>query len=231
MSPFANALKVGTTALVLTLLEERILPRDVILRDAVMATREISREGTGRGIVPLEDGRTRDALDIQFEFLEHARKHLAGADAETDWILETWTFTLDALANKPELLIGGVDWISKKWMLETFREREGLTWQDPWLQSLDLEYHNINPERGLFFALNPAKSIGEFNDSARWPDAMHIPPANTRAHGRGQAVAFFQKHNLPYLINWDSVAFENHNYLMMPDPFETYAEAVAHFVS
>ena len=57
-----------------------------------------------------------------------------------------------------------------------------------------------------------------------------MPPADTRAHGRGQAVAFFQQHNVPYLINWDSVAFENHNYLMMPDPFETYAEDVARFV-
>jgi len=231
MSPFATALKVGTTALVLTLLEDRVLPRDVILRDAVMATREISREGIGRAHVRLDDGRTRDALDIQWEFLEHARRHLAGESAETDWILETWTFTLDALANKPELLIGGVDWISKKWMLEMFRERENLTWQDPWLQSLDLEYHNLNPERGLFFALNAAKSIGEFNDSARRADATHVPPSNTRAHGRGQAVAFFQKNSPPYLINWDSIAFENHNYLMMPDPFETYAEEVAHFVS
>jgi proteasome accessory factor A len=231
MSPFATALKVGTTALVLTLLEERILPRDVILHDAVMATREISRACTGRGLVKLEDGRSRDALDIQSEFLEHARKHLAGMDAETDWVLESWTFTLDALCNKPELLIGGVDWISKKWMLDMFREREGLTWQDPWLQSLDLEYHNINPERGLFFGLNPAKSIGEFNDSVRREDAMHVPPSDTRAHGRGRAVAFFQSNSLPYLINWDSVAFENHNYLMMPDPFETYEEDVARFVS
>src|SRR5438094_596579 len=134
MSPYANALKIGTTACVLSLLEEARLPRDVILRDAVMATREISREGTGRGVVPLEDGRTRDALDIQFEFLEHARRHLTGMDAETDWVLESWRFTLDALGNKPELLIGGVDWISKKWMLELFRAEQGLTWQDPWLQ-------------------------------------------------------------------------------------------------
>src|SRR6188474_1732371 len=109
MSPFATALKVGTTALVLTLLEEGNLPDDVILLDAVLATRQISHEGTGRGVVSLEDGRTRSALDIQREFLACAQQVLGGRDAETDWILESWAYTLDALWTKPELLLGGVD--------------------------------------------------------------------------------------------------------------------------
>jgi len=231
VSPFATALKVGTTALVLTLLEEKILPPDVVLRDAVVATRAISREGTGRGPVLLEDGRTRDALDIQYAFLEHIKKHFAGMDAETDWVLESWAFTLDALREKPELLIGGVDWISKKWLLDTFRESEKLSWNDPWLQSLDLEYHNINPDKGLFHALKPAKAIGEFNDSVRRPEAMRTPPANTRAHGRGRAVEHFQEKSLPYLINWDSIALENQNYLMMSDPFENYEAEVKRFLA
>jgi proteasome accessory factor A len=230
MSPFATALKAGTTACVLTLLEERLLPDDVILRDAVSATREISREGTGRGLVRLEDGRSRDALDIQHAFLAHAKKHLAGVDDETDWLLDSWQFTLDALANKPESLIGGVDWISKKWMLETFRESEKLSWQDPWLQSLDLEYHNINPAKGLFFALNPAKAIGEFNDSVRRASAMRTPPANTRALGRGHAVAHFQNSDATYLINWDSIASDNQSYLLMPDPFQSYVAEVGEFL-
>ena len=97
MSPFANALKIGTTALLLTLLEEGDLPEDVILHDAVIATRQISHEGTGRGVVALEDGRTRAALDIQCEFHAHAQRVLGGRDAETDWVLENWAFTLDSL--------------------------------------------------------------------------------------------------------------------------------------
>jgi proteasome accessory factor A len=230
MSPFATALKVGTTSLILTLLEENNLPDDVILHDAVMATRQVSHEGTGRAAIALDDGRTRDALDIQLEFLTHARRVLGGRDAETDWILERWEFTLGALGTKPELLIGGVDWISKRWLLETFRENEGLTWQDPWLQSLDLEYHNINPARGLFFALTPAKAIGEFNDAANRPEAMRKPPADTRAHGRGLAAAHFQKHELPYVINWDAISIETARHLPMPDPFETYESHVAEFV-
>lgn len=231
VSPFATAMKVGTTSLILTLLEEKSLPSAVALRDAVAATREISREGTGRAAIMLEDGRTRDALDIQYEFLGHCKKHFARRDEETDWILESWAFTLDALREKPELLIGGVDWISKKWMLETFRENEGVEWQDPWMQSLDLEYHNLDPARSLFQMLKPAKRIGEFNDSVRRPEAMTVSPANTRAHGRGKAVAYFQEHSArPYVINWDSIALENQNYLMMPDPFDTYEAAVEKFL-
>jgi proteasome accessory factor A len=143
----------------------------------------------------------------------------------TDWILENWRFTLDALATKPELLIGGVDWISKKWMLEQFREMEGLEWSDPWLQSLDLEYHNIDPSRGLFFGLTPAKAIGEFNDNSRRSECTYTPPSDTRANGRGRAVARFVNTRLPYVINWDSISVENTAHLPMPDPFDTYAAA------
>ena len=226
MSPFATALKVGTTALILTLLEEGALPDDVILHDAVLATRQISHEGTGHAVVQLEDGRSRPALDIQESFLAHARRYLGGADEETDWVLDTWAFTLGALRTDPELLLGGVDWVSKKWLLDTFREAEGLEWNDPWLQSLDLEYHNLNPARGLFFAVTPTKAIGEFNDSVRRPEAVRIPPADTRAHGRGLAVARFQQRSLPYVINWDSIAVENGSHLPMPDPFDLYAREV-----
>ena len=123
-----------------------------------------------------------------------------------------------------------MDWISKKWLLEMFREKEGLTWQDPWLQSIDLEYHNINRESGLFYALTPSKRIGEFNDSVLRPEAIRNPPANTRAFGRGRAINHFQQSGQPYLINWDSIAIETNRYLMMPDPFDTYEPEVDVFV-
>jgi proteasome accessory factor A len=226
MSPFACALKLGTTALVLTLLEQGRLPEDVILHDPVMATRQISHAGTGRGAVLLDDGRTRDALDIQWAFHASAEAELHGQDAETDWLLENWRFTLEALGTKPELLIGGVDWIGKKWMLEQFCAAENLAWDDPWLPSLDLEYHNIDPARGLFFSLTPAKAIGEWNAQARDPQCALAAPRDTRAFGRGRAVERFIGTRLPYLVNWDALSIENTAHLPMPDPFLTYAESV-----
>ena len=230
MSPFANALKVGTTACVLTLLEEGLLPEGMVLRDAVQATREISRDATQHWVVQREDGSTCDALDIQYAFLALAQERLSGRDEETDWLIGRWAFTLDAIRGNPEALIGGVDWISKRWLLDTFRRDQDLTWQDPWLQSLDLEYHNIDPEKGLFYALTPAKAIGEFNDSVRNPEAMRTPPADTRARGRGAAVAHFQASELAYVINWDSISCENQSHFAMGDPFETYEGAVKRFL-
>jgi proteasome accessory factor A len=236
MSPFATALKIGTTACVLSLLEEGRLPRNLVLTDAVQSTRDISRDSTGRWIVDLENGKTIGALDVQWQFYDLAQKHLRETapkafGAETDWLLESWSFVLEALEQNPQSLIGGVDWITKKWLLETFIESEGLTWDDPWLQSVDLEYHNIDPARGLFFGVTPGKRIGEWNNSVRRSDATHTPPSNTRASGRARAVASFQQRNQSYVINWDSIACDSRDSLVMGDPFKTYNEEVAKFLT
>jgi len=231
MSPFATALKVGTTACVLSLLEQGRLTKNLSLLDAVQSTREISRDPTHAWIVRLENGSTIGSLDLQWQFHELARKHLAGLNEETDWLLESWSFTLDAVCNKPEALIGGVDWITKKWLLETFMASENVGWDDPWLLSLDLEYHNIDPAKGLFFGVHAAKRIGEWNNSVRQSEACTVPPANTRAAGRAQAVAAFQKGGQPYVINWDSIACESREFLLMGDPFRTYNEEVTRFLA
>jgi proteasome accessory factor A len=231
MSPFAMALKIGTTACVLALLEEARLPRNLVLADAVQSTRDISRDLTGRWIVDLENGKTIGALDVQWQFYELAQRHLRGSSAETDWLLESWSFVLEALEENPESLIGGVDWITKKWLLETLIEAEGIGWDDPWLQSVDLEYHNIDPARGLFFSVTPGKRIGEWNNSVRRVDAMHVPPSNTRASGRARAVAGFQKRDHAYVINWDSIACDSRDFLVMGDPFKTYNDEVDRFLN
>jgi proteasome accessory factor A len=230
MSPFANALKIGTTSCILTLLEAGLLPNDFTLADAVRATREISRDPTRRWLVELESGRSIGALDVQWQLHALAERYLRGANDETDWLLESWSYTLDALPNKPETLIGGVDWISKKWLLDSFVEAENLRWDDPWLESLDLEYHNIDPTRGLFFSLEPAKRIGEWNHLVRQKNLTRTPPADTRARGRGLAVEAFRKGGEPYVINWDSLATESRDFLVMGDPFRTYTEEVERFV-
>ncbi|MFN2509473.1 MAG: proteasome accessory factor PafA2 family protein [Chthoniobacterales bacterium] len=231
ISPFANALKIGTTACVLSLLEHGQLAKDFSLLDAVQSTREVSRDPTRAWIVRLENGKTIGSLDLQWQFYEMARRHLAGSSGETDWLLESWSFTLEAIANKPETLIGGVDWITKKWLLETFMEAENVGWNDPWLQSLDLEYHNINPAKGLFFGINGSKRIGEWNHSVRRREARTVPPSNTRAAGRSRAVEWFQKREEPYVINWDSVACDSHDFLVMGDPFKTYNEEITAFLA
>jgi hypothetical protein len=231
MSSYANALKVGTTACVLSLLEEGRLPRNLVLADAVQSTRDISRDPMQRWIVRLENGKTIGALDVQWEFHQLAQKYLHNSSAETNWLLENWGFVLEAIPHNRQALIGGVDWITKKWLLEAFVESERLSWDDPWLQSIDLEYHNIDPRRGLFFGVTPGKRIAEWNNSVRRSSATHVPPANTRASGRARAVAFFQNCNFPYVINWDSIACDSRDFLVMGNPFETYNDEVERFLS
>ena len=231
MSPFATALKIGTTACILSLLEEGCLPRDLVLADAVQSTRDISRDPTQRWIVDLENGKTIGALDVQWEFHQLAQKHLRNSSAETNWLLENWSFVLEALEQNRQSLIGGVDWITKKWLLETFIEAEELSWGDPWLQSIDLEYHNIDPKRGLFYSVTPGKRIAEWNSNIRRPGATHSPPVNTRALGRARAVAFFQNCSYPYVINWDSIACDSRDSLVMGDPFQTYNQEVEQFLA
>src|SRR5260370_7963472 len=92
MSPYATALKIGTTACVLSLLEEGRLPRNLVLADAVQSTRDISRDTSKRWIVRLENGKTMSALDVQWEFHHLAQKHLGHSSAETNWLLENWGY-------------------------------------------------------------------------------------------------------------------------------------------
>ena len=226
MSPFATAMKVGLTHLVLTLLEEDRMPRDVALVDPVLATRSISRACSADAAVPCENGRTATAMDVQLRFLEAAQT-LAGRDEETDWLLARWGWLLDALRRgATEELVGAVDWVSKKWLLETFRAEQGIEWDDPWLESLDLEYHNLNQARGLFFALPAQGEVEAFNRDAFQPRFLRSAPQDTRAHGRGLAVAHLLETGQSCVINWDSLTLEGGREIPMPNPLTDYETEV-----
>ena len=121
MSPFATALKVGTTACVFSLLEDGALTKNLSLADAVQSTREISRDPTGRWIVRLENGKTIGALDIQWQFYELAQAS-EGTERRDRLAARELEVHTRCLQKKPESLLGGVDWITKKWLLETFME-------------------------------------------------------------------------------------------------------------
>ena len=131
------------------------------------------------------------------------------------------------MPNKPEALIGGVDWISKKWLLESFVQAEKLSWDDPWLQSLDLEYHNIDPRRGLFFGVNQANESA--NGTTCSPPARSRPPADTRAAVAPGPSPFPEGIPLRDQLGFDRLReprFSRHG-----RPFETYVDEVERFLS
>ncbi len=231
MNEFAIALKIGTTALVLDLLEEGIVPKRVGLLDAVQSTRDVSRDQDYRWVVRLENGQTRTAFEIQHSFLGLAKNYLAGVDPETDWLLGEWEAVLTGLENDPMSQVAKVDWVAKKWMLQMFMEEEGVSWDDPWLQSLDLEYHNLDPRRGLYFALREQGRAESVISPERLAACATNPPANTRAQARGIAVRHLRDQTGNYVINWDSIGIDNKDPLIMGNPFYPYVTEVAQLLA
>lgn len=230
MSEYATALKVGTTALVLQLLEERIVPR-VRLLDPVQAIRQISHDLSYRWEVQLEDGRPSTAIEIQRYYLELAEQYLQGRDPEGDWVLAEWRFVLDGLECDPESLVDRIDWVTKKWLLEKFIAAEGVDWQDPWLQSLDLEYHNLNPHKGLYFGLCERGLMQQVVDERQIKQAVVTPPPDTRAKARSEVMRALTGQKARYVVDWDSIYVEDEKYLSMDDPFSTYSTEVQAFIA
>ena len=230
MSEYASALKVGTTALVLNLLERKIFPTDVDLGDPVWALKEISRDPTYTWLLERMNGRTISAIDVQRRYLALAERHLRGMDAESDWVLREWARTLDDLEQDPMRLVDRADWVAKKWLLETFMASEGVEWGDPWLQSLDLEYHNINPNQGLYFDLERRGMMERVLTEADIDRASIEPPQDTRARARSAVVQALAENRVRYIVDWDSVYLENEHHLSLRDPFLAYEEETAAFV-
>jgi proteasome accessory factor PafA2 len=203
MSEIATALKIGTTALVLDLIEQGHAPH-IELANPVEATKAISRDQTHDWIIELKDGRKISAIDIQRLYLRAAMEHCE-RDAETGWLLREWDAVLNDLQQDVMLCRDRVDWVAKKFLLTTFRESEGLDWADPWLQSIDLEYHNVSLEGGLYYELARSGEMRRFITEEEIKAAIFHPPLTTRAFFRGRSVARFCKEVAA--IQWDEVVF------------------------
>jgi proteasome accessory factor A len=187
MSEFATALKVGTTQLVLDLIQAGWEPL-FRLRRPIDAIRHVSRDPSFRWIVERDDGRTIGAVDLQRIYLSDAKRLLAGSDADTDWVLRHWEATLDGLEVDPSTLADRIDWVAKRQLLQQFREEEELDWRDETLRSLDLAYHDVDPDAGLYHGLEQAGAVQRIVDDEAICRAMTEPPSDTRAFLRGLCV-------------------------------------------
>ena len=122
------------------------------------------------------------------------------------WILDTWSEILNDLQRDIHSCVDRLDWVAKKFLLTTFRESEGLDWTDPWLQSIDLEYHNIALDHGLYYELIRTGQMRRFITEEEIKSAIFSPPETTRAFFRGRCVARF--HEQIASIQWDEVVFK-----------------------
>lgn len=184
MMSYATALKTGTMLLALDLIEDDWQPTQ-IPTDPVQAMQQISKDDSYRWLYSRRGGGTVGAVDTQREFLAEANKRYATRGPQTDWILAEWERTLDSLEQDPLRLADRLDWPAKLGVLRLYMDSEGLEWGTPGVVSVDLEYHNIDPESGLFAALPSRELVSE----ERVRRAMTDPPRDTRAAIRGLAVS------------------------------------------
>ena len=204
MSEYATALKIGTTSLVLQLLEDGLRP-PIRLTDAVRAAKQVSRDITRKQTLEQQGGPPMTALEIQRLYLQEAQNRLRGQDEDTDWTLTAWAETLDALESDFLSLADRLDWVAKYKLLNEFRESENMKWDDPHLQSFDLEYHNIDPEMGLYHGLEQEGMMRRLVTDARIQAAVSAPPSDTRAFIRGLFVERFG--SAVRSIGWNGIAF------------------------
>ena len=204
----ATYLKVGTSAIVLAMIEDGVSPEDVKLAHPVASIRAVSHDLTLKRPLPLADGRQMTALDIQWRLLESAKKYerergleAVGEDVGAD-VLRRWEAVLSGLESDPMSVAAQVDWVAKLRMLEGYKERHNLGWREPKLRALDLQYHDIRAGRSL------ADRVGleRITSDAEVERAMTQPPDTTRAYFRGRCLQKWADSIVA--ANWDSLVFD-----------------------
>jgi proteasome accessory factor PafA2 len=206
MSEWATAIKVGALSLVLALLEEGWEPK-LRIADPVQALKSLSRDQSLRWLVTLEDGTTASAVDVQRMYLQEAQCRLAGSSEDADWTLVEWRQALDDLDRDIMLAKDRIDWVAKRSLLEQYMEAEGIGWDDPFMQSLDHAYHDLDPDQELSYGLVEAGEMRRLVTDKRIEAARTCAPADTRAYLRGLFVKRFGKSIRS--IGWNGVAFEH----------------------
>ncbi len=220
---YAYKLKIGTTLLVLRLLEDGLVPEWLDLASPIRTLRTVSRDQTFKWPVMMANGDQMSAIAIQREYLQLAQLY-GGESTQTDWILREWESILDGLEKDPMQLGDRIDWVAKRQIVEEYKSEENLSWTDDALHSVDLEYHNIDPSTGLFYGYQEmGRSRRELTD-LDITVAMTDPPQDTRAKARARLVEQVLNRRGPqfYMFDWSGVALDRYNYVDLTDPFETY---------
>jgi proteasome accessory factor PafA2 len=213
LSETATFLKLGATALVLSMVEDdwysRSGTRDLTLASPVAAMRRVSYDLGLREPLALADGRSMTAVEMQWEQLDLARKYaedlgtdcVGGTEAGAE-ILGVWEEVLTGLEADPMSLADRLDWVAKYRVVDGYRQRHGLSWDDPKLALMDLQYHDVRPERSLYARLGMKRLVTD-REVER---AVTEPPDTTRAYFRGQCLKRWA--SSVAAANWDSMVFD-----------------------
>ncbi|MGA7202997.1 MAG: depupylase/deamidase Dop [Specibacter sp.] len=213
LSQVSNYLKFGTTALVLDMIEHGTAPQ-LHFADAVASLKDVSHDWELRQTHLLADGTRVSALEVQWRYLTAAKAHAAATgstdpvtgDGHSAAVLERWEAVLTALGTDPMSLSGQLEWVAKLSLLQQYRTRDSLSWDDPRLALIDLQWSDVRPEKGLYYKLLERGRMERLVSDESIARAVVQPPADTRAYFRGQCIQRFGANVVG--ASWDSVIFE-----------------------
>jgi proteasome accessory factor A len=232
MSETSTLLKVGATDLVLRMFEEGVVLRDLSMENPIRAIREISHDLTGRRRVRLVNGRDASALDIQGEYFTRARDFASrrGIDnGHIGRILALWERTLTAVESGDPTAVGTeIDWVIKHRLMERYQAKHHLELSSPRIAQLDLAYHDIHRERGLFYLLQRHGYTQRVTTDLATFEAKSVPPQSTRAKLRGDFIRRAQEHHRDFTVDWVHLKLNDQaqRTVLCKDPFRSVDERV-----
>ncbi len=211
LSEISTFLKLGTTSLVLAMVEAGFLGGDLEVDQPVGALHAVSHDFGLRHLVRLKSGRQLSAVQLQMEYCEQARKYVedrygADIDPQTAEVLTRWESVLDRLADDPFRCVRELDWVAKLSLLQGYRDRDGLDWDAPKLHAIDLQYSDVRPDKGLYHRLVAGGRVERLLTEDEVSVAVDTPPADTRAFFRGECLRRYPDHVAA--ASWDSVIFD-----------------------
>ncbi len=211
LSETSTYLKLGTTSLVLAMIEDKFLTVDLSVEEPVSSLRAVSHDPSLRHVLTLRSGRTLTAVQLQMEYLEQARKYVEDrfgddVDAQTADVLDRWESVLTRLEQDPMLCARELDWVAKLRLLEGYRTRDGLGWGSSRLQLVDLQYSDVRPEKGLYARLVARGAMERLVSEDEVLSAVEHAPEDTRAYFRGECLRRYPTQVAA--ASWDSVIFD-----------------------
>jgi proteasome accessory factor A len=236
MSEWTTLMKIGVTDLVLRMVEENGVMRDLTLENPIRAIREVSHDITCRKKVRLANGRELSAIEIQTEYYERTARFIErqGPTALSRRLLQEWRQALEALAEgRPERLVRKVDWVAKYFLIERFRARHSLPLPHPRVALVDLAYHDVNRERGLYYLLERRGRMERAAQERDIQQAMREPPATTRARLRGEFIRQAKQKRRDYTVDWVHLKLNDQaqRTVLCKDPFRAVDDRVEQLIA
>jgi proteasome accessory factor A len=236
MSEYATFLKIGATSILLRMLEDpAVVLRDMTLENPIRAIREISHDTSLQRRVRLANGREASALEIQAEYLNRAKRYqeTKGLSPLEDRALAMWEHCLTGLESDPMSLSRECDWVTKFHLIERYRTKHDMALTHPKVALIDLQYHDVNRERGLFYKLQKSGLVERTCTDDEIEAAVEQPPQTTRAKLRGEFIRRAKERRRDFTVDWVHLKLNDQaqRTVLCKDPFKSRDERVEKLIA